>query len=729
VTLCRGKTARIRAIGAVPGLMLALFVLAAGLLAGVGPARALASDWVVTKQTKVRLIAATSRVGDAQTLRLGLEFKLKPGWKIYWRSPGDAGFPPRIDWAGSRNINNATIVWPAPLRFTVLGLNTIGYKKEVVLPIAVRLTEPGQPARLRAKVEYLTCAEICIPYTATLALDLPSGPAQTSPFAYQIGRYRALVPTSEAIAGIKVERIEAREAASSGQLIVTARAEKAFVEPDIFIEGPKLIEFGLPKITLLEGGRRVRLVVPVRKIGKEAPSILGAALTLTIVDSTRAVEKTVNVESSAPPPTETVVAGISFTTILLFALLGGLILNLMPCVLPVLSLKLMSVVGHGGAERREVRTRFLVTASGIFAAFMVLAGAMVGLKYSGAAIGWGIQFQQSWFLIAMAVVVTLFTANIWGLFTIRLPGVVAGAALAAGGKTGDAGKPPSMRGEFMSGAFATLLATPCSAPFLGTAVGFALSRGPGEIFAIFAALAIGLAVPYFLVAALPGLATRMPKPGRWMLWLKAFLGLALAATAAWLLSVLAVQNSPAAAWTVGGILLAVLAVLWLRRQVRGGLRGAVTVGAAALALAGFAVPSVLPPTARAPMDALARGNWQPFDRAEIARLVKSGKTVFVDVTAEWCITCIVNKRVVLNRQPVARLLDGRTVIPMVADWTRPDPKITKYLAEYGRYGIPFNIVYGPNAPNGIVLTELLTRSAVLTALARARGVTTAELTK
>ena len=184
--------------------MLALVGLAAGLLTGSGPARAAASDWSATEQTKVRLIAAASRVGSAQTLRLGLEFKMKPGWKIYWRSPGDAGFPPRIDWSGSTNVASAAIAWPAPQRFTVLGFNTTGYKKEVILPLTVRLSQPGRPARLRASVNYLTCAEICIPYTATLALDLPAGPAQTSAFAYRIDRYRARVPTTEALAGITV---------------------------------------------------------------------------------------------------------------------------------------------------------------------------------------------------------------------------------------------------------------------------------------------------------------------------------------------------------------------------------------------------------------------------------------------------------------------------------------------------------------------------------------------
>ena len=726
MTRLYGQTAGNFTARAITGAMLLFAGLIAGILADAGAVRAAASDWSTTEQSKVRLIAAASRVGSARTVRLGLEFKMKPGWKIYWRSPGDAGFPPRIDWSGSRNVGDAAIAWPAPQRFTVLGFNTSGYKKEVVLPLTVRLNEPGQPAKLRAKVDYLTCAEICIPYTATLVLDLPAGLATNSAFAYQIDRYRAQVPKSEAVAGIMVERVEALETPSSGQLIVTARSTKPFTKPDIFVEGPKLVEFGLPKIALLEGGRQVRLVVPVRKVGKAAPNIVGAALTLTVVDDLRAVEKTASVALAKGAPPTIAAPGIGFIGILLLALLGGLILNLMPCVLPVLSLKLLSVVGHGGAERREVRTRFLVTAAGIFSAFMVLAGAMVGLKYAGATIGWGIQFQQSWFLIAMAVVVTLFAANIWGLFAIRLPGAIADMALAAGG---DVGKSAGMRGEFMTGAFATLLATPCSAPFLGTAVGFALSRGPGEIFAVFAALAVGLAVPYFLVAALPGLATRMPRPGRWMVWLKTILGFALAATALWLLTVLAVQNSSGAAWAVGVILLAVLAVLWMRRRVHGGLRGAATAAAAALVLAGFAVPGLLPQSSGAPVNLLAKGNWRAFDQAEIARLVRSGKTVFVDVTAEWCITCLANKRLVLNRQPVARLFDGSTVVAMVADWTRPDPTISKYLAKHGRYGIPFNIVYGPRAPDGIVLPELLSQSAVLNAITRARGVKTAKVAK
>lgn len=687
-------------------------------LAGTPPARAAASEWTVNTHSQVRLIAAASGVGTGRSIRLGLQFKLKKNWKVYWRSPGDAGFPPRIDWVGSTNVRDATIAWPRPKRFSVLGFETAGYKDEVVFPITLRLAEPGKTARLVAKVDYLTCDDICVPYTVKLTLALPGGPAMTSRHAYQIDRYRALVPQNETVAGIKVERIEVRERTSGGELTVVARGAQAFNKPDLFVEGPSRLEFGKPKVTLSQGGRVARLVLAVRKVGKKAPKATGALLTLTLTDGDRAVERAGVAEAAKGPPPST---GRSFLVVLLLALLGGFILNLMPCVLPVLSIKLLGVVGHGGAEKRIVRKRFLATAAGVLASFLVLAGAMVGLKAAGATVGWGIQFQQSWFLIAMAVVVTLFAANLWGIFEIRLPHAVTDRAAAAGGPPDKSG---SLKGEFATGAFATLLATPCSAPFLGTAVGFALSRGALEIFAVFAALGIGLALPYLLVAALPGLATRMPRPGRWMVWLRWVLGLALAATAIWLLSVLEVQAGALAAWLIGAVLVGLVGLLWLRGRVAPRFRPAALAGLLALVVAGFALPNLLP--AGEVSAAPAAGKWQRFDRPEIARLVAAGKVVFVDVTADWCITCKANKRLVLGREPVASTLDGRTVVPMVADWTRPSKTIAAYLAEYGRYGIPFNIVYGPGAPDGIALPELLTQSAVQDAIAKAKGVASAK---
>jgi suppressor for copper-sensitivity B len=403
--------------------------------------------------------------------------------------------------------------------------------------------------------------------------------------------------------------------------------------------------------------------------------------------------------------------------ILGFALVGGLLLNLMPCVLPVLSLKLLSVVSHGGSAPREIRAGFLASAGGILFSFLVLAGAAIALKLSGSAVGWGIQFQQPLFLVFMVVLITGFAANLWGLFEIPLPRAI--ADIAVGGHNHDGKHSTSLGGHFATGALATLLATPCSAPFLGTAVGFALARGPLEILAVFTALGLGLALPYLLVAAYPALASRMPRPGRWMLVLRRVLGGTLALTGVWLLSVLAVQVSPAAALAVGALMAAFTLVLAIRKRLPGRARIAGGALAAVLALTAFGLPLTLDrhaSQAAAAIDA----RWTPFDKAAIAGQVAAGRTVFVDVTADWCITCQANKKLVLTRGAVAERLFGKDIVPMRADWTRPDDRIAAYLAEHGRYGIPFNVVYGPGAPNGIPLPELLTEASVMDALDRAR---------
>jgi suppressor for copper-sensitivity B len=262
---------------------------------------------------------------------------------------------------------------------------------------------------------------------------------------------------------------------------------------------------------------------------------------------------------------------------------------------------------------------------------------------------------------------------------------------------------------------ATLLATPCSAPFVGTAVGFALSRGPVEILAIFTALGIGLAAPYLLVAAAPRLATRLPRPGRWMVWLRRGLGLALAGTALWLLAILAAQTGLIAALSVGALGAGIAVLLGLGGRIPAAYRAG---GVAVLVALALAVPMAV--RTSGPAAAAADARWIAFDREAIPGLVGEGRTVFVDVTADWCITCQVNKAMVLTRDPVARRLAGdESVVTMRADWTRPSDAIASYLAAFGRYGIPFNAVYGPGAPTGIPLPELLTTQAVLDALDRA----------
>ncbi|MGE0735319.1 MAG: protein-disulfide reductase DsbD family protein [Alphaproteobacteria bacterium] len=671
-------------------------------------ADAAASDWATNEHGAVRLVAAQSGVGDQARLTIGLQFKMKPGWKIYWRSPGDAGYPPSLEWVGSQNVATAILHWPAPMRFDVLGFTTLGYSGEVVLPVDVTLKQPGQATKLRAEVNYLTCDEICVPYKETLSLDLPVQPVQNTMFAALISKYRAHVPQIDA-PGVTITRAEIVSRVRT--LVVTATTPDRFANPDLFVDGTTQALFGQPKVILRDGGKTAQFILPIHTLPtvELAP---GGDLTFTLVDGARAFEtRKATVPGAEVPAVPRQIA--EWISILAISLLGGLILNLMPCVLPVLSIKLLGMVRHGGAARRDVRRRFLATCAGIVVSFLVLAGILAALKAGGAAIGWGMQFQHPVFLVALVLVLTLFAGNMFGWFEIALPARLGGVAHGAGRARG------GLVGDFLTGAFATAMATPCSAPFVGTAIGFALSGGALETVAVFAALGIGLAAPYLLVAAFPGLATRLPKPGSWMIKLKFVLGLALLGSAVWLLDVLAEQAGATDAWIVAALMAAVLAILALRSRL--GMGVARTIAAfvliVAAAIAAFVVPTPVPPGAY--LSTQREAYWRAFELDAIPALIAGGRVVFVDVTADWCLTCKVNKRAVLSRDRVAKLLQEPKTVAMVADWTRPDERIARYLASFGRYGIPFNVVYGPGAPQGIALPELLTEAAVVAAMRRA----------
>jgi suppressor for copper-sensitivity B len=678
--------------------------LALGALWPALPARAEegASDWFVTDQGRVRLIAALPDVGDRKELQLGLEFRLAPHWKIYWRSPGDAGFPPRLDWKGSTNLADAAIRWPAPRRFSVSGLETLGYTDAVVLPITARVERPGAPVNLRLALSYLTCAEICVPWDTVLTLALPAqaaAVAHSSGFAALIARYAARVPGDGRSSGLALRSASLVPGKPS---LLELRVETAtpLLAPDAFPEGPNGVAFGVPRLASDDVPGEALLRLPVLGDRAAIDGMVGHPLTVTLVDGERSLEAAVTPEA-APPP-----ADLGWLLrILPLALLGGLILNVMPCVLPVLSIKLLSVAGQGGRSRRAVRFGFIATASGVLLSFLVLAGAMVALKSAGLAVGWGVQFQEPLFLVGMVALLTLFAANLWGFFEVPLPQWLAGLASAGEGHV--------LLGNIATGAFATLLATPCSAPFLGTAIGFALAAGPMEIFIVFLALGTGLASPYLLVAAVPHLVLWLPKPGRWMLVLRRILGVALAGTAVWLVSVLVAQTGLRAALAVGVLMTAATVALWLLRAPY-----ARRIVPSALFASAFLVPALLsaPPSA-APADAF----WRPFDQRAIDGLVAQGRVVFVDVTAEWCLTCKLNKELVIAAPEVNTRLKAPGVVAMRADWTRPSDVIAAYLRSFGRYGIPFNAVYGPHAPKGLALSEILTSDQVLAALSEAAG--------
>jgi thiol:disulfide interchange protein len=420
----------------------------------------------------------------------------------------------------------------------------------------------------------------------------------------------------------------------------------------------------------------------------------------------------------------------SLAGMLLIAVLGGLILNAMPCVLPVVSLKIFGLVRSAAHGHREVVRSALAIAAGILASFAALAALAVAAAAAGGAVGWGVQFQRPGFVAFLAVVVTLFCLNLWGLFEIPLPGALA--------HLGGAAAREGLAGHFFSGLFATLMATPCSAPFLGTAIGFGLAQPAPIVFAIFLAAGTGLALPYLLLAAAPGAARFFPRPGAWMETLRGVMGFLLAASAVWLLYVLAAQISPErlALFEVGLLLIAL--VTWLRHRAAAGggaealaTGGGARAGGAALAslvalvvVAAGAVAMAASGTgpgddagARLAAQGKSSGliGWVAFDRARAESLAAAGQLVFVDVTADWCFTCKVNERLILDTPEIAGAFAAHHVLPMRADWTNRSDAIARFLADNGRYGIPFYMLYRPGR-QPVVFSELPTKTAILAAL-------------
>lgn len=407
-------------------------------------------------------------------------------------------------------------------------------------------------------------------------------------------------------------------------------------------------------------------------------------------------------------------AGPGLPLILLLGLIGGLILNAMPCVLPVLSLKVFGLVKSAGQGRAHVVVGSLATTAGILVSFWALALAAIAARAAGAAVGWGVQFQQPGFVTFLAVVVLLFCLNLWGLFEIPLPARLAGS-LGGGPKEG-------LAGHFASGLFATLMATPCSAPFLGTAVGFALAQPASVIFAVFTAVGTGMALPYLALAAAPGAARWLPRPGAWMDTVRKLMGFLLAAAAVWLFYVLAAQVSAERLAAIELGLLALALFVWLRaRAARGPLLRRVgtggTIAAAALSLALALAPGAGAGTGAGAAAAEQRIPWQTFDHERALELAAGGRLVFVDVTADWCFTCKTNERLVLETDEIAELFERNQVLPMKADWTNRDDAIAAFLAGHGRYSIPFYALYRPgDEPH--LFSELLTRGAVVEVVER-----------
>lgn len=601
------------------------------------------SGWLRSPQNdhaSVRVRADTTAQGET---RLLIDVKLEDGWKTYWRSPGEGGIAPSIAW--KENSPAVNWFWPTPARFDVAGITTQGYHQRVTFPLRV---QGKAPATLAGVLTLSTCSNVCLltdyPFSVT-----PS--SRDAGFAHDYAQAMGRIPLAQGL----TDTLQAD--ARPGELIVTAQRSAGWTDPALFLDSVGEVDFGKPHIRV--DGDTMRATVPVHDSwGEGAPDLRGQPLTLVLADNEVAQQSELT-PGDAPAA---VGGGLPLWQVVLMALAGGLILNLMPCVLPVLAMKLGSVLLVEDKSRRQVRRQFLASVVGILASFMALALLMTILRLSNQALGWGIQFQNPWFIGVMMLVMLAFSASLFGLFTFRLPASLTTKLATHGGN--------GLAGHFWQGAFATLLATPCSAPFLGTAVAVALTASLPTLWGLFLALGVGMSLPWLLVAMRPGLAQRLPRPGRWMNGLRRLLGLMMLGSAIWLATLL-------------------------------------------LPHLGFS---------SSPAEK-ERVNWQPLSEQAITDALAQHKRVFIDVTAEWCITCKVNKYNVLTTPSVQEALGQPDVVALRGDWTLPSDEITAFLNARGQVAVPYNQIYGPGLPQGQTLPTLLTRDNLLKTLAEAKGET------
>ncbi len=628
-----------------------------------------------------------------------LEVKLSGDWKTYWRSPGEGGIAPSIGWQDSSNLVNSDWQWPVPKHFSLLGLETYGYTDTVSFPMQLRFEDIDKQLVLAGTLTLSSCTTICVltDYDINMSVDISNLQADAEAiFLYN----KSIVKVPKKIDDN--DAIELLWDQEKSQLQATVSGYNWTGTPTLLIDGDLDTSFKLATVEQVAG--TITAVFDASSwLGKV--ELIDKPLNLTVIDSEQALEFSTPVIAGF-----VTVTGESLIGIVLFALLGGLILNIMPCVLPVLGMKLSTIIDAPRVEKGKIRQQFFASAAGIIVSFWLLASFIFVLKVSGQAIGWGIQFQSPWFIAVMVVITAVFSLNMLGAFEFSLSSNVQTKLATAGDD--------SNRGHFLQGMFATLLATPCSAPFLGTAVAYALGADTLSLFVIFTALAIGMALPWLLVATFPSLVSLLPKPGRWMGSVKTVFAGLLMLTCLWLVTLLSSFLPTIAIYGILVLICAVFLGYMVKLKGKRAVLISISVGLILGSIVMLAASLTTSKWSNGLPDDLV---WQDLDVVSIEQQVKAGKTVFVDVTADWCITCKANKIGVVLQDPVYSKLQTENMVTMKGDWTVRSEKVTDYLQNNGRFGVPFNIVYGPKAPNGIPLPVILTDDAVMNAIKQASG--------
>ncbi|MFM2403013.1 MAG: hypothetical protein RL223_893 [Pseudomonadota bacterium] len=761
---CAGRAVSTPAVAWAIGLAAALWL--------PGPAGA-ASSVVTTPQVRAELIAhAPEGVGPGKPLWLGLKIEHQPHWHTYWKNPGDSGLPTALQWTLPAGVDVGEIDWPTPQRLPIGTLVNFGYEGPVLLPVPVQMpatlpqtsaigagaTAPAGTLPVRLRADWLVCKEVCIPEGGDFALDLPIA-AATAAHAALFEAARAAVPRRPEGARVDsrfdgdalVLRVHGLPADWRGRPLTPMPETPAVfvhaapvttawdgpvwtarltVDPMRMDSPPRV-----PVVLVAEGrpqGLRVEAATaegwpaqaPVPALGAAASGAAGGAAGGAGAAPVAAPAGAGPVGLSAEGGGAASGLGLS----LVLAFVGGLILNLMPCVFPVLSLKVLGFA-HAGADRRAQLAGGLAYTAGVVASFVGLAGLLLALRAGGEQLGWGFQLQSPPFVAAMATLFTLIGLNLAGLFEVGtlLPG--RWAAARARHPVAD---------HALTGVLAVAVASPCTAPFMGASLGAALTLPPAQGLLVFVALGLGMAAPYLAASAWPALARALPRPGVWMQHLRQLLAFPMFATVLWLLWVLGLQLGLDAVVALLGLLLALALAAWALGSPALGRRARIGFGLPALALLAAAVlwawpalradalsPASAPAGERTGVaggagDAAspsAQGiDWQPWSAGRVSEALAAGRPVFVDFTAAWCVTCQVNKRGTLATDAVSAAFRERRVTALRADWTRRDPAISAELSRLGRSGVPVYLVWLPGQAQPRLLSELLSVREVLAAI-------------
>jgi len=676
---------------------------------------------------KASLVTAETAIVPGKPVQVALRLVHDEHWHTYWLNPG-TGLVTTIAWTLPPGWKASEIQWPAPKALkdrtgTIVGN---GYEGDLLLPVTLTPPAdlaPGTSVTLKAAAEWLMCEEVCMPGDAKVSLTLPvaASAAPDPAFGARLTAVVANLPRADA-----AWKLSATRDAKNVTLTVTAAATNpAAVLPDLrFFADDNYVAYELPQIVTAAANSSFVLTLPISPDAPKDTAKLAGILTssngwradgslpgLRVDLAFAAAPAPAPVKTSASAPA----APASLLGTLFFALIGGLILNLMPCVFPVLGIKILGFVNQAGQDKKKVILHGLVFALGVLLSFWTLATVLAVLRAGGDQLGWGFQLQSPLFVFALAAVMLIFAMNMSGVFEFGLSATGVGSDLQM--KSGFAG-------SFFTGVLATVVATPCSAPFLAPALGAALTLSTVESFAVFTAIAIGLAGPYLLLSIFPAAVKILPRPGAWMETFKQFMAFPLYATVAYLTWVLAGQTTEnGSLMALFGLVLIALGVWFYGRYNAPGTKPAkVRFGTITAALV-FAVgvwtgwpEDIASKTAAAQAAGAPEVVWEKWSPETVTKLRAEGKTIYVDFTARWCATCQTNKKIVFHSDAVLRAFAAKKIVTLRADWTNKDPAITTELAKYQRSAVPFNVIWQPGKTEPLILPELLTPSVVLDAI-------------